>query len=198
MESADLKTEGLVIGAGLSGAISSQRLAQAGIGVTCLEQGHWNALEAYPGNKDDFELQAMGSWNANPNIRKGVADYQILDDSSDIKPLLYNGVGGSTIMFSAHWMRFLPSDFCSYSMDGVGVNWPIGYQDLAAYYLETEFDIGVSGIAGDPAYPDRPAYPMPPLPIQRWGERVAEAHHRLGWHWWPGSNAMQRRSQGFG
>jgi len=190
MESADLKTEVLVIGAGLSGAISSQRLAQAGIEVTCLEQGHWNALEAYPGNKDDFELQAMGSWNANPNIRKGVADYQILDDSSDIKPLLYNGVGGSTVMFSAHWMRFLPSDFCSYSMDGVGVNWPIGYQDLAAYYLETECDIGVSGIAGDPAYPDRPAYPMPPLPIQRWGERVAEAHHRLDWHWWPGSNAI--------
>ena len=188
-----LRTEVLVIGAGLSGAITSQRLARAGIEVTCLEQGVWNPLESYPGDKPDFELQALGPWNANPNIRQGKADYPILDDTSDIKPLLFNGVGGSTVMFSAHWMRFLPSDFFTYSLDGVGTDWPIDYQDLEPYYLQTEADIGVSGVAGDPAYPDRPDYPMPPLPIQPWGEKVAAAHDRLGWHWWPGSNAITSR-----
>ena len=187
------RTEVLVIGAGLSGAITSQRLARAGIEVTCLEQGVWNPLESYPGDKPDFELQALGPWNANPNIRQGKADYPILDDTSDIKPLLFNGVGGSTVMFSAHWMRFLPSDFFTYSLDGVGTDWPIDYQDLEPYYLQTEADIGVSGVAGDPAYPDRPDYPMPPLPIQPWGEKVAAAHDRLGWHWWPGSNAITSR-----
>jgi len=187
------RTEVLVIGAGLSGAITSQRLARAGIKVTCLEQGVWNPLESYPGDKPDFELQALGPWNANPNIRQGKADYPILDDTSDIKPLLFNGVGGSTVMFSAHWMRFLPSDFFTYSLDGVGTDWPIDYQDLEPYYLQTEADIGVSGVAGDPAYPDRPDYPMPPLPIQPWGEKVAAAHDRLGWHWWPGSNAITSR-----
>ena len=187
------RTEVLVIGAGLSGAITSQRLARAGIEVTCLEQGVWNPMESYPGDKPDFELQALGPWNANPNIRRGKADYPILDDTSDIKPLLFNGVGGSTVMFSAHWMRFLPSDFFTYSLDGVGTDWPIDYQDLEPYYLQTEEDIGVSGVAGDPAYPDRPDYPMPPLPIQPWGEKVAAAHDRLGWHWWPGSNAITSR-----
>ena len=186
-------TDVLVIGAGLSGAITSRRLARAGIRVTCLEQGIWNPADTFPGDKPDFELQALGPWNANPNIRKGNADYPILDDTSDIKPLLFNGVGGSTVMFSAHWMRFLPSDFFTYSLDGVGADWPINYRDLEPYYLEGDFDVGVSGLAGDPAYPDRPDYPMPPLAIQPWGEMVAEAHDRLGWHWWPGSNAIASR-----
>jgi len=183
-------TEILIIGAGLSGAVTALQLARSGIKVTCLEQGQWNDREDYPGNKSDFELQAMGPWNANPNIRQSQADYAILDDTSDIKPMLYNGVGGSTILYSAHWMRFLPSDFNVLSLDGVGENWPINYQDLAPYYNLNDLDFGVSGIAGDPAYPDFPEYPMPPLPIQPWGERVAAAHHRMGWHWWPGSNAI--------
>ena len=183
----------LVIGAGLSGAITSLRLAQAGIRVTCLEQGEWQNPEDYPGDKPTFEVAAMGPWHANPNVRGNSADYPVADDTSDIAPMLFNGVGGSTVLFSAHWMRFLPSDFRVHSLDGVAADWPFDYGELAPYYDRVEHDIGVSGIAGDPAYPDRPEYPMPPLPIGDWGERVAAAHHRLGWHWWPGSNAITSR-----
>tara|TARA_B110000971_G_scaffold136730_1_gene139724 strand:- start:1012 stop:2625 length:1614 start_codon:yes stop_codon:yes gene_type:complete len=183
-------TEILIIGAGLSGAVTALQLARSNIKVTCLEQGQWNNREDYPGDKPDFELLSMGPWHANPNVRKSPADYPILDDTSDIKPMLYNGVGGSTILYSAHWMRFLPSDFNVHSLDGVGKNWPINYHDLAPHYNQNDIDFGVSGIAGDPAYPDFPEYPMPPLPIQPWGERVANAHHKMGWHWWPGSNAI--------
>ena len=184
------QTEVLVVGAGLSGAVVSRELAAAGIEVTCLEQGDWQEPESYPGNRPDFELQALGPWHANPNLRGNPADYRILDDSSEIKPMLFNGVGGSTIVYSAHWMRFLPSDFRVHSLDGVASDWPIDYADLAPYYDLNDQNFGVSGIAGDPAYPDHPDYPLPPLPIQTWGERVARAHHRLDWHWWPGSNAI--------
>ena len=183
-------TEVLVIGAGLSGAVASLELARAGIDVTCLEQGEWPEPGDYPGDKADFELQALGPWHANPNKRKADADYRIADQHSEIKPMLYNAVGGSTILYSAHWMRFLPGDFRVNSLDGVAADWPIGYHDLAPYYDLNDIDFGVSGIAGDPAYPDHPEYPLPPLPIQPWGERVAAAHHRLGWHWWPGCNAI--------
>ena len=178
----DPLTDVLVIGAGLSGAVTSLQLARAGLEVTCLERGDWQEPEAYPGDRADFELQAMGPWHANPNIRRAAADYPIIDDSSDIKPMLFNGVGGSTIVYSAHWMRFLPGDFRTRSMDGVGDDWPLGYADLAPYYDANDIEFGVSGIAGDPAYPDMPDYPLPPLPIQPWGERVAAAQHRLGWH----------------
>ncbi len=183
-------TEVLVIGAGLSGAVAALELSRADIAVTCLEQGEWQDPADYPGDKSDFELQALGPWNANPNLRKANADYPILDDSSEIKPMLYNAVGGSTILYSAHWMRFLPGDFRVKTLDGVADDWPISYRDLATFYDLNDIDFGVSGIAGDPAYPDHPEYPLPPLPIQSWGERVAAAHHRLGWHWWPGSNAI--------
>ena len=183
-------TDVLVIGAGLSGAVACLELARAGISVTCLEQGQWQDPASYPGDKPDFELQALGPWNANPNQRRSVADYPIAEDTSEIKPMLFNAVGGSTILYSAHWMRFLPGDFRVRSLDGVADDWPIGYDDLAPYYDRNDIDFGISGIAGDPAYPDHPEYPLPPLPIQPWGERVAAAHHRLGWHWWPGSNAI--------
>ena len=89
------QTEVLVVGAGLSGAVVSRELAAAGIEVTCLEQGDWQEPESYPGNRPDFELQALGPWHANPNLRGNPADYRILDDSSEIKPMLFNGVGGS-------------------------------------------------------------------------------------------------------
>ncbi len=193
MTTNNYKTDALVIGGGLSGAISSLQLARAGVEVTCLEQGDWTTPDDYPGDKADFELRALKQWHANPNVRDWPVDYRILEDTSDIKPLLFNGVGGSTILFSAHWMRFLPSDFRVKSLDGVADDWPIKYEDLAPYYDANEIDIGVSGIAGDPAYPDRPEYQMPPLPIQPWGEKLAAAHSRLDWHWWPGSNAILSR-----
>ncbi len=183
-------TEVLVIGAGLSGAVATLRLAESGIKVTCLEQGSWQDPEQYPGKSEGFELAAMGPWHPNPNIRKNAADYPVADDTSDIRPMLFNGVGGSTILFSAHWMRFIPSDFKVKTLDGVAQDWPLSYWDLAPFYDRVEQAIGISGIAGDPAYPDKPEYPMPPLPIGAWGEKVAKAHDELGWHWWPGANAI--------
>jgi choline dehydrogenase-like flavoprotein len=104
--------------------------------------------------------------------------------------MLYNGIGGKTILYSAHWMRFQPGDSRVKGLDGVADDWPISYRDLAPYYDLNDQEFGVSGIAGDPAYPDHPEYPLPLLTIQTWGEKVPHAHHQFGWHWWPGSNAI--------
>ena len=181
------------MGAGLSGAVMARRLAAAGLDVLCLEQGRRHDPNDYPGRRDDWELQAAGPWHPSPNVRQNAADYPVDDTDSAMKPLLFNGVGGSTVLYGGHWMRFLPSDFRTRTLDGVGDDWPISYDDLAPYYDRVDADIGASGLAGDPAYPARPDYPMPPLPIGPWGERAAAAHHRLGWHWWPGSNAIASR-----
>ena len=43
---------------------------------------------------------------------------------------------------------------------------------------------GVSGLAGDPAYPVHEP-PMPPLPLGKSGTKIAQTMNQLGWHWWP-------------
>ena len=47
---------------------------------------------------------------------------------------------------------------------------------------------GVSGLAGDPAYPDK--QPMMPLPLGRSGAALARELNKLGWHWWPSDSAI--------
>ena len=41
-----------------------------------------------------------------------------------------------------------------------------------------------------PGLPRRRRPPLPPLPIGPGALRVARAHARLGWHWWPAANAI--------
>src|SRR6266566_2118318 len=75
-------------------------------------------------------------------------------------------------------------------------DWPLTYEDLQPYYERVEIDFGVSGLAGDPAFPSGKGPPLPPGPLAPMGRRVAKAHNRLGWHWWPGPNAIATRSYG--
>ena len=48
----------------------------------------------------------------------------------------------------------------------------------------------MSGLAGDPAYPEGADLPLPPLPLGDGIIDVVRAHDRLGWHWWPAPNAI--------
>ena len=182
----------LIIGAGASGAAVAWSLAETRMHIVCMEQGDWTNPAEYPTNYPDWEQRLDGENSIDPNVRGRPADYPVNNDDSPISVVNFNGVGGGTIMYAAHFPRLHPSDFRVRSLDGVADDWPVNYDRLEPYYAENDRMMGVSGLAGDPSYPPRQP-PLPPLPLGRVGETVARGFNRLGWHWWPADSAIISR-----
>jgi choline dehydrogenase-like flavoprotein len=193
-KAANMAADVLIVGAGPTGAVAAKRLAGAGMRVVVLEQGDWPDYSKARAGHADYELTAGRDWSANPNRRQAAADYPISDAESDIAAVMYNAVGGSSVIFAAHWQRNMPSDFRVRTLDGVADDWPLSYEQLQPYYERVEEDFGVSGLAGDTAFPPGKGPPLPPPPLAPMGRRVAAAHNRLGWHWWPAPNAIATRA----
>ncbi len=185
-----MTAEVLVIGAGAGGAALAWRLATRGVRVTCLEQGQWMAPDSGPADQPDWERRRMRDWHPNPNRRAAPADYPVDDGDCPIRPLMVAGVGGSTVMWSGHLPRFHPSDFRMRSLDGVGDDWPLTWDDLSPYYALNERMSGCAGVPGNPAYPADQGERMPPAPLLPFEGRIVAGFERLGWHWWPGDIAM--------
>lgn len=180
----------VVVGSGPSGAVVTQKLAERGLKVVCLEQGDWVNSSDFPANNPQWELQIQNQWAHDPNVRKLPSDYPLGVDDSDMWPVMFNAVGGSSILYGGHWVRLLPSDFRAKTIDGVADDWPISYEDLVPYYDEVGKFIGASGLAGDPAYPPGLDYELPPHPLGAVGRKAAESANKLGWHWWPGAHSI--------
>ena len=125
--------------------------------ILCLEQGDWVKPTDYPSNGRDWEARLFSDFAINPNRRARETDYPINDANSPIKVVNFNGVGGSTIMYTAHYPRLHPSDFKVKTLDGVADDWPVDYETLEPFFAENDRMMGVSGLAGDPAYPLAPA-----------------------------------------
>ena len=179
----------LVIGAGASGAVVASSLAETRMKILCLEQGDWVKSSEFPTNGRDWEARRYADFDISPNRRARDTDYPINDDNSIMKIANFNGVGGGTILFTAHYPRMHPSDFRVRTLDGIADDWPIDYWALEPYFAENDRITGVAGLAGDPAYP--PHEPtMPPVPLGKSGTRYAQAMNQLGWHWWPSDIAL--------
>lgn len=179
----------VIVGAGASGAVAAHTLAVKGFKVVCLEQGDWVNPSEYPGNRPEFELLLQKAWSWNPNTRARPADYPLNVDDAEVVPIMFAGVGGSSLLYGAQWMRLLPSDFRVRTLDGICDDWPIDYYELAPFYERVDAFMGVAGLGGDPAYPDQ-NFDMPPHPLGKGGVRMARAMNTLGWHWWPGTQAI--------
>lgn len=87
-------------------------------------------------------------------------------------------LGGRTNHWGRISLRFGPDDFRRKSLDGLGDDWPIGYQDLAPYYDRVDRLIGVFGSReGLPNHPDGIFLP-PPRP-RCWELLIQRAASRL-------------------
>ena len=106
----------------------------------------------------------------------------------------FNGVGGWTIMYTAHYPRLHPSDFKVKTLDGVADDWPIDYDTLEPFFAENDRMMGVSGLAGDPAYPPKAAADAAATDRQVGARR--RGFNKLGWHWWPSDSIIRDRMRG--
>lgn len=186
----------VIVGSGASGAAAAWRLSQdSSCRIVCLEQGSVMDPGAYPSTRVDWELLRSTDFSSNPGVRRHPADYPIDDSDSPISIANFNGFGGSTILYSAHFPRMHPSDFRTRTLDGVGDDWPVTYSDIQPYFELNESMMGVSGLVGDPANPDYKSL-LPPVPMGPMGRAVAEGFNRLGWHWWPSYAAINTRRHG--
>lgn len=179
----------LIVGAGPAGAAIAWSLADTRMRILCLEQGDWVPSDAYPGLKSNWELRQAGDFALSPNIRRRPEDYPVNDTESDISMSMFNGVGGGTVLYAAHYPRFHPSDFRVRTLDGVADDWPIDYRQLEPFYALNDRITGVAGLAGDPVYP--PKQPtLPPVPLGKLGRTLIKGYEALGWHWWPADSAI--------
>ena len=95
----------LVVGAGASGAAFAWSMADTRMRIVCLEQGDWMNSANYPSTTQSWEVQQHGAFSIDPNVRGLQTDYPINNDASPISVVNFNGVGGGTIMYAAHFPR---------------------------------------------------------------------------------------------
>ena len=183
----------LIIGAGASGAAMAWSLAETRMKIVCLEQGDWMDPAQYPSTKQNWELRALRRRSASrPTAAAATRTIPVNDSESPIAISNFNAVGGSTILYAAHFPRLHPSDFRVRSLDGVADDWPIDYATLEPVLPVNAPHDGRAGLAGDPAYPPKDV-PLPPVPLGKLGHTLARGFNKLGWHWWPSDSAIATR-----
>lgn len=184
----------IVVGSGAAGAAVAWRFSEKNVSVLILELGDYVKNDDYPTANENWEQLKKSKFNPVASSRKGSFDYPVDDSESPISLCNYNAVGGSTILFSAHFPRFLRKDFSIKSDQNIGVDWPISYDAILPYFDINEKEMALSGLVGDPYYPEIKDA-LPPVPLGKVGNALAKGFNQLSWHWWPSFAAISTREK---
>ncbi|MDQ2842956.1 MAG: GMC family oxidoreductase [Acidobacteriota bacterium] len=160
----------VIVGVGAGGGVLLQRLARAGFNVVGFDAGPFWDTER------DWVSDEKGShklyWT-NKRITGGRDPLALGANNSG------QGVGGGTVHWASFTPRLHPSDFHTYSLDGVGEDWPIRYEDLKPYYELLELELPVSGPSYYP-WGDPHGYPYGPHPMGGVGDVLIKGCTALG------------------
>jgi choline dehydrogenase-like flavoprotein len=89
------------------------------------------------------------------------------------------GFGGGTHTWLGVMPRFQKADFKTRTLEGVGEDWPIDYEDLVPYYAKVEREFGVAGECG-PYAPESYSLPMKPHRMSRHAQILAQGARKVG------------------
>jgi choline dehydrogenase-like flavoprotein len=189
------ETDVVVVGSGAGGGMAAYALARAGVRVLMLETGrHYDAVREAPMFKLPSEAPLRGA--ATPDKQGGYYDATV-NGGWQIPGEPYVVADGSRFMWwrarmlggrTNHWgrmsLRFGPDDFRGFSRDGLGVDWPLSYEELAPYYDQVEGLIGVFGAAsGIENSPDSPPgllhVPPKPRAFEAWMKLFMGRRHGI-------------------
>jgi choline dehydrogenase-like flavoprotein len=189
---ADQTYDAIVVGSGISGGWAAKELTEKGLKVLLLERGP-DVVHV-----KDYKTATLAPWEVphrgrrtvqmlenHPNLRRDYVLNELnLDwwahesDSPYIekKPFTwFRGyqVGGRSLLWGRQSYRIGDIDFEANLKEGIAVDWPIRYKDLAPWYSYVEKFAGISGNKdGLPQLPDGDF--QPPMPLNCVEKDVAE------------------------
>jgi choline dehydrogenase-like flavoprotein len=155
--------DAIVVGSGMSGGWAAKELTEKGLKTLVLERGRMVRHPDYPtATKDPWELPYGNRITQETRLRKPIQtrtgyptpanQHWFVDDLDnpyvEEKPfdwLRGYHVGGRSLMWARQSYRFGPLDFEANAKEGVGVPWPVTYDEIAPWYDKVETFAGISG-----------------------------------------------------
>ena len=156
--------DAIVVGSGISGGWAAKELCEKGLKVLLLERGGpYDHIKDYKtSNLDPWEktyreqttteqkknYQAIHrGWAANESVMDGWAN-EIDNPYVEVKPFTWwrsYRMGGRSILWGRQSYRFSEMDFEANAKEGIGIDWPVRYADIAPWYDYVEKHAGISG-----------------------------------------------------
>lgn len=184
--------DAIVIGSGITGGIAAKELCEAGLKVLVLERGRMvEHIKDYPTAMTDpwdLPLRNLVSQEEQKQYEVQKTLYLFGQDSKHFlvkdsehpyiqdKPFAwYRGyhLGGRSLLWSKHCYRLSDLDFEANGKEGVGIDWPIRYKDIAPWYDKIESYVGISGNKdGIPNLPD--GNYLPPFQMNAFEKHIKE------------------------
>jgi choline dehydrogenase-like flavoprotein len=172
----DTKFDAIVIGSGMTGGWAAKELTEKGLRTLVLEAGrpivpekdyveHVPTCEMpFRGLRDRKKLQreqpiqslcyACGETNSQFFIKDTEHPYTT-DPGKPFRWIRGRQVGGRSILWGRQCYRWSDLDFTANVREGIGIDWPVHYADIAPWYDYVEDFIGISGEPlGLPQLPD--------------------------------------------
>ena len=156
--------DAIVVGSGISGGWAAKELCEKGLKVLMLERGrNFEHLKDYETmNKNPWEFEHRGVKTQEelknyPIINRGFANrlpamhYWTNEQDCpyvEVKPFTWwrsYQLGGRSILWGRQSYRWSDLDYEANAKDGIAIDWPIRYKDIASWYDHVEKFAGIAG-----------------------------------------------------